>query len=37
MLEVKRDDFDENLEDIMIDNDLLKSYVPYSDLIKNYE
>ncbi len=27
----------ENLEDIMIDNDLLKSYVPYSDLIKNYE
>lgn len=26
-----------NLEDIMIDNDLLKSYVPYSDLIKNYE
>lgn len=27
----------ENLEDIMIDNYLLKSYVPYSDLIKNYE
>lgn len=27
----------ENLEDIMIDNDLLKSYVPYSYLIKNYE
>lgn len=27
----------ENLEDIMIDNGLLKSYVPYSDLIKNYE
>lgn len=27
----------ENLEEIMIDNDLLKSYVPYSDLIKNYE
>ena len=27
----------ENLEDIMIDNDLLKNYVPYSDLIKNYE
>lgn len=27
----------ENLEDIMIDNDLLKSYVSYSDLIKNYE
>lgn len=27
----------ENLEDIMIDNDLLKGYVPYSDLIKNYE
>ena len=27
----------ENLEDIMINNDLLKSYVPYSDLIKNYE
>lgn len=27
----------ENLEDIMIDNDLLKSYAPYSDLIKNYE
>lgn len=27
----------ENLEDILIDNGLLKSYVPYSDLIKNYE
>jgi len=27
----------QNLEDIMIDNDLLKSYVPYKDLIVNYE
>ena len=27
----------ENLEDIMIDNDLLDKYVPYKDLIINYE
>lgn len=26
-----------NLEDIMIDNDLLEKYVPYKDLIKNYD
>lgn len=27
----------QNLEDIMIDNDLLEDYVPYEDLIINYE
>ena len=26
----------ENLEDIMIDNDLLTSYVPYKDLVNNF-
>ena len=27
----------ENLEDLMIDNNLLDDYVPYTDLIKNYD
>jgi len=27
----------ENLEDIMIDNNLLDDYIPYEDLIINYE
>ena len=27
----------QNLEDLLIDNDLLKEYVPYNKLIKNYE
>ena len=27
----------QNLEDLMIDNNLLTKYVPYTDLVKNYE
>ena len=27
----------QNLEDVMIDNDLLDKYVPYKDLVRNYE
>ena len=27
----------QNLEDVMIDNDLLDKYVPFKDLVKNYE
>ncbi len=27
----------QNLEDLMIDNNLLDKYVPYTDLVKNYE
>ena len=30
------EDYLENLEDIMIDNDLLTSYVPYKDLVNNF-
>ena len=27
----------QNLEDVMIDNDLLDKYVPFKDIVKNYE